>query len=204
MSLEVFMLDGQHRQAAIASLWETCQRLPGLFERATLCTPWEYQGSRLSLPDGVSVRCHQADIGYGDRPRFNRWCVTELPNLVSCDHFMVIHADGFPLNPEKWKPEFLEYDFIGAPWPDNSKPQVGNGGFCIRSRKFAQWAAKQPYDFAANEDVHLCQSLHDQAVAAGFRYAPIELAAQFSLEHEVPEFPRTLKDVFGFHGAWRL
>ena len=30
---------------------------------------------------------------------------------------MVVHADGFIVHPEMWRDEFLDYDYIGSPWP---------------------------------------------------------------------------------------
>ena len=54
------------------------------------------------------------------------------PLICVEDYNLIIHADGFAVNPEAWTDEFLNYDYIGARWGDGV---VGNGGFCLRSRK---------------------------------------------------------------------
>ena len=191
------MLDGQDYSRAWLTLVGVLSILPdNFFTRAHLVTD-KPASPRLS----DKIITHQADIAYGSRERYSKFCVFDLPKLVTEDHFMIIHTDGFPVNPHKWSDQFLHYDYIGAPWPSNMCPKpVGNGGFCIRSKRFALWCAEQGELTHENEDVHICQHLHDKAVAAGFRFAPIEIAAGFSLEIAVPEFPRTIDDVFGFHG----
>ena len=32
---------------------------------------------------------------------------------------MLIHSDGYVINPSAWRDDFLDYDYIGAPWPKN-------------------------------------------------------------------------------------
>ena len=41
---------------------------------------------------------------------------------------------------------FFDYDYIGAPWPNNFVNRVGNGGFSLRSKKFLELTAKIPYN----------------------------------------------------------
>jgi hypothetical protein len=205
MSLELFMLDGVDRIYAIRKLERVVERMPeGFFNRVHICSPWEINHTVIHGIGPAPVNCHYANIAHGNLPRFNRWCLQDLPALVEDDHFMIIHRDGFPLNATKWSDEFLQYDYIGAPWPAHKWTQshrVGNGGFCIRSRRLAQWAANQPFAGDINEDIFICCRLHDRAIAEGFKYAPLPVAARFSLEAGIPEFPgRNPNNVFGFHG----
>ena len=42
--------------------------------------------------------------------------IYELPKYVDTEYGMLVHADGFVVNPDSWRDEFLDYDYIGAPW----------------------------------------------------------------------------------------
>ena len=48
---------------------------------------------------------------------WNRAIVFDLRRYVDTDFCMLIHPDGFVVHPESWRPEFLDYDYIGSPWP---------------------------------------------------------------------------------------
>src|SRR3990167_11294478 len=43
--------------------------------------------------------------------------VYELHRYVLTSHALLIHADGYVINPDLWNPDWLQYDYIGAPWP---------------------------------------------------------------------------------------
>lgn len=65
-----------------------------------------------------------------------------LPRVVTTDFNLCVQSDGFAVNAESWDDAFLEYDYVGAPWPwmwgggpNWAGPIVGNGGFSLRSRK---------------------------------------------------------------------
>jgi hypothetical protein len=196
------MLDGSNPLRAWETLsWVEYKMPNGFFSGLHFCTHFPSLDERfLRKPDGPRVLCHSAPIHYGNRRAYSQYVIRELPKLVTAEHFMIIHRDGYPLNPEKWEDEFLKYDYIGAPW--GPEPwAVGNGGFSIRSKRLAWWAMEQPWSDTENEDWHLCVNLRKAAIAAGFTFAPLEVAARFSLETDIPALPRTLKNVFGFHGV---
>ena len=46
---------------------------------------------------------------------WNYAAIYELPKHVDTEFCILIHDDGFIVNTESWRPEFLEYDYIGAP-----------------------------------------------------------------------------------------
>src|SRR4051812_12647738 len=48
---------------------------------------------------------------------WNRQVIYELPKYIQTSHALLIHLDGYPINPHLWNPEWLHYDYIGAPWP---------------------------------------------------------------------------------------
>jgi len=206
MSVELFMIDGENRREALDVVSKVAHLLPaGFFDRLNLCSPFEIDDSAFNVA-GLTVHCHYANINQpqGHTP-LNLFYIFGLPGLMNADHAMLIHRDGYPVNPEKWDPDFLKYDYIGSIWPEwmvEDRPEhcVGSSGFCIRSKRLAQWASQIPYDGQAVwEDMWLARNLRDAAEKAGFTFAPADLAARFSLECLVKRYPRTLKDVFGFH-----
>ena len=46
---------------------------------------------------------------------YNDFCLT-LKKYTSNDFILLIQNDSFVTNLDKWTDEFLEYDYIGAPW----------------------------------------------------------------------------------------
>lgn len=55
-----------------------------------------------------------------------------IPHIVVEPYNIIVQSDGFAVNKNSWDNEFLKYDYIGARWNNGI---VGNGGFCLRSRK---------------------------------------------------------------------
>jgi hypothetical protein len=121
-------------------------------------------------------------------------------------HFLVFQWDGFPCRYELWEDDFLNYDYVGAPWPVTGCSDdyiVGNGGFSLRSRKLynliKKLGIKNDYIEGAAEDVHLCVNQRSVLESAGVRFAPSDLAAKFSRESHFHKNP-----CFGFHGISNL
>lgn len=143
---------------------------------------------------------------------WNRKIIFELFNYVETSHALLIHADGYVKNPDLWNPEWLEYDYIGAPWPLPSDsysyrtPQgeivrVGNS-VSLRSRQILELPRKlglewKPYYGFTNEDGYLCCHHRRTLESHGMKFAPIEVAKHFSKEHEIPE--NVGLDTFAFH-----
>jgi hypothetical protein len=110
-----------------------------------------------------------------------------LPELNNCvTHVLFISWDGFVVNPKAWRKQFLDYDYIGAPLPNNKIG--GNGGFCLKSKQFLKQQTKicinsfLPYNL--NEDIILSVSLRDLFIEAGCKYAPLPIAKKFAVEYE--------------------
>lgn len=111
-------------------------------------------------------------------------------------HFLCINWDGFIINPESWSDDFLQYDYIGAPWPwFNHK--VGNGGFCLKSKKFLQVQNEicKNFNVLNNEDVELSLRLRIIFESYGCKYAPSNIGYKFSTEVGYIEKNKS----FGFH-----
>ncbi len=153
----------------------------------------------------------------GSIEAYSDFCIRDLNDYVDTDFVLIVQHDGFILNPDSWSTDFLKYDYIGAPWNitewscDNFKipreligqVMVGNGGFCIRSKRFLELSSKffkeGKIPVTQPEDVALCIWHKDLFEKEGVKYAPSEIAEKFSIEGE----DRVFDKQFGFHGfAW--
>lgn len=135
---------------------------------------------------------------------YAQFCIRDLwQHITKTSHVLTIHPDGYILNPDRWQDDWLNYDYIGAPWPKGwgTGHQVGNSGFCLRSIGFLMDCSTLIHQWTGeNDDVFMCQSQRVTLEAWDNKYAPAEVAACFSLEHEVPGISIPPTDTFGFHG----
>ena len=154
----------------------------------------------------TEIQCNSID-------EWNHAIIFDLRKFVDTEFCMLIHADGWVVNPESWRPEFLDYDFIGAPWPlptddysyrtpDGEIVRVGNS-VSIRSKNMLELpyrteVAWRAYFGNTNEDGFL--TCHNRRLFQHFgaRYAPIETAKWFSRELDIPENADVDKP-FAFH-----
>jgi len=139
---------------------------------------------------------------------FSKFCIEKLTDYVDTDYALSINDDGFVINPHLWTDDFLNYDYIGAPWAPNSewcpKNRVGNGGFCLKSKKFMDLCSNIEYK-GGHDDVIVTNQYYDYFMKFSIKYAPVEVAMKFSLEMKIPECEYNLNNCFGFHGkgiAW--
>ena len=128
--------------------------------------------------------------------------IYELPKHVETDYCMLIHDDGFVVNADSWREEFLDYDYIGAPWPmpqddfsfkakDGELIRVGNS-VSLRSKKLLdlpidlnlEWKAFHGY---YNEDGYICVNYRHKYLENGMKFANIDVAKHFSHESMIPE-----------------
>lgn len=144
---------------------------------------------------------------------WNYKIIYELHNYVDTPYCFLFHADGYPIHADLWRQEFLDYDYIGAPWPlpkdsysyrtpTGEIVRVGNS-VSIRSRKLLEMPSRlhlewRSYYGNTNEDGFLC--VHNKSILEdnGIRFAPLEVAKLFSKEHEIEE-NKDIKETFAFH-----
>lgn len=128
---------------------------------------------------------------------YNRFMMTGLADHVNTSHALVMQWDGFVSEPARWSPEFLQWDYIGAPWYHRgSSGSVGNGGFSLRSRKLLHALREIDHpDTREPEDRTICVTLRPQLESMhGIRFAPLEVAQRFACEYG------PFRPAFGFHG----
>ena len=130
---------------------------------------------------------------FGSVADHDEWVMRKLPDHIDTEFFMTVQADGYVLNGSAWSDRFLEYDLIGAPWFwDNV---VGNMALCVRSLRLAKELQDAgSYPETAPMDVNICRKYRPLLEAKGFKFAPPEVAAKFSVENLPYE------GQFGWHG----
>ena len=130
--------------------------------------------------------------------------------LNGCTHVLFMEHDSGVLNPLAWDEKWMEFDYIGAPWPPHTDPgwpscdgitnAVGNGGFSLRSKRLQIAIAEllnenreDPHRFI--HDSWLCRTMRPELEQKyGIRFSDPESAAKFSCEN------RVYAGSFGFHG----
>ena len=172
-------------------------------------------------PQGTNGTTIQKVHGQGYAEAMN-WEVAGLVNYVQTDFALCIHHDGYVINPKAWRDDWLQYDFIGAPWPrlphanhpgksEFPHGRVGNTGFCLKSKAFMQAtnelrdlfvkASRRPDQYRQQYagDTFCCQHQRPALEQRGITFAPVEIAAGFSWESNIEEIPGDRPNAFGFH-----
>jgi hypothetical protein len=143
---------------------------------------------------------------------WNYAAIYELPKHVETEFCILIHDNGFIVNVDSWKDEFLEYDYLGAPWPlptDNFSYRDINGNIIrqgnsvsLRSKKLLDVPIKynlewKPFHGFTNEDGFICVNYRHVYLEDGCKFGDIDIAKYFSRETELSEN----KDLepFAFH-----
>lgn len=144
---------------------------------------------------------------------WNQAIIYELPKYIDSDYCILIHHDGYIINSDLWNPRWLDYDFVGAPWPlptdsysyrDRSGAivRVGNS-VSLRSKKLMDLVATRPMEYHYgnnNEDGQICCWERNWLEEQGCKFAPFETALRFSKEAELPENKDSLTFAFHTHG----
>ena len=142
--------------------------------------------------DHMSINSKQA---------YSKFVIQELHKYIKTDFVLIVQWDGWIINKDAWNPKFLDYDYIGAVWPWHPEGfRVGNGGFSLRSKVLCELTAEPEFVYKdRNEDDLICHINRDYLVRNQVRFAPEELARQFSFERELSNVPS-----FGFHGEYHM
>jgi len=129
--------------------------------------------------------------------------IYNLPNHIETEFAILIHDNGFIVNPNSWRQDFLDYDYIGAPWPlpvddfsyrdkDGNIIRVGNS-VSLRSKKLLDVPIKKNLEWKSfhgftNEDGFICVNYRHKYLEEGCKFADIDIAKYFSHENYLPEF----------------
>ena len=134
------------------------------------------------------------------KKEYSKFIIKELYKYIETDFVLIIQYDGYIINPDLWNDKFLDYDYIGAPWW-YSVNNVGNGGFSLRSKKLLN-TVKDLKIYHPEDDV-ICRGNRQLLESKGIKFAPEDIAKQFSYEPNNKREPFT-NHTFGFHGLGNL
>lgn len=172
--------------------------------------------TKLAVEDCIS-KCSFADVLIASDKRISVSGATHIPvefsglacadlfrwtwgQYVRTTHLLIIEWDSWIIDANRWSHFWLDYDYIGAPWPFHSTDRVGNGGFSLRSRDLLNYLIERPNAFVnrVNEDNTLCREYRNELELNGFVWAPDSVAARFAFERSIP------LPTFGFHGLFNF
>ena len=186
-----------------------------------LLTNRDFEGARYA----VEQSCRDIEFGavkiiwdekINGIDEWNRKIIYDLHKYIDTSHALLIHQDGYVINPHLWNPEWLELDYIGAPFPlpkDNFSylddlgrlQRVGNS-VSLRSKKLMEAVAKTPEEYFwyfkvkygnTNEDGYISCHNRSYLEGLGLKFATLEQAVRFSKEHDIPE--NIGIETFAFH-----
>ena len=175
----------------------------------------------------VNIRINHFNQKINFTDQYSYLTLKVMPEVVTTDYNLIIQYDGYAVNKDAWTDQFLNYDYIGAVWPYFSKNKVGNGGFCLRSKKLYnalkaidikykwsdlvkanlnpschKWTFDKfkPKSKSLPEDIIISQVYRKQLENKyKIKFAPERIANQFSIESNLSS-PWLMKS-FGFHGT---
>lgn len=131
---------------------------------------------------------------------YSDFLLTRLVDYVETSHCLVAQWDGHLLDAHRWDPEFLDYDYIGASWPQfEDGHDVGNGGFSLRSRPLMEACRSPDFRLVHPEDIAIGRANRDFLEGLGLRFAPRALADDFSAERSAD-----IAASFGYHGSFNM
>lgn len=187
----------------IQSLQESCKGID--FAEVKLVTH--------KFPENMPNDIQYVECEYVDSiMEYNKQCFFHLASYVSTSHCLLVQYDSWITNPDLWDNDWLQYDYIGAPWAYKEDAyichdlkehvRVGNGGFSLRSKKILQ--APLMYGLRLlqeqgyyNEDGNICVYHRKRLLQEGIKYAPLDVACKFSFE--TPILENYSVPSFGFH-----
>lgn len=135
-----------------------------------------------------------------DIDSWSKAAIYDLAKHITTEFCLLVHENGFVVNPEQWNPDWLNYDFIGSPWPlpeDNYSYRTPKGeiirvgnSVSLRSKKLLDLATKQPMEYHYgnnNEDGQICVWSREALIEGGCKFAPLLVAKHFGRELDMPE-----------------
>jgi hypothetical protein len=136
----------------------------------------------------------------GSSADYSNFILSKLASHLETSHCLIAQWDGHVLDARRWRPEFLQYDYIGASWPQfNDGHDVGNGGFSLRSRRLMEACQEPNFRAFHPEDLAIGRTNRTWLESRGMRFAPRALADIFAAERA-----GDLATSFGYHGVFNM
>lgn len=137
------------------------------------------------------------DLNTKNIDEWNKAIIYDLPEHIDTEYALLVHADGFVVNPESWNNDWLNYDYIGSPWGlptddfsfkdiNGVVQRVGNS-VSLRSKKLLDIPNKLNLEWKSfhgyyNEDGYICVNYRHIYEQEGCKFAPFEVAKDFGRE----------------------
>lgn len=150
---------------------------------------------------------HTDPISYYE---YNKWCLHNISDYINSDYALLFQDDGWPINPECWSDEFLDYDYVGAPIGAEQKgvmfhpeDRIGGGGFTLRSKRFMEFTKN--FEFldeqgkTPNEDTFITCMIRNEIFNNGMKICPYNIARKFVVQMPIDN-NHTIYNSFGYHG----
>nr|WP_196871769.1 DUF5672 family protein [Sphingobium sp. JAI105] len=131
---------------------------------------------------------------------YSDFMLRHMVDHIDTSHCLVAQWDGHVLDAARWQPEFLDYDYVGASWPQfDDGYDVGNGGFSLRSRRLMMACRELGFAPSHPEDIAIGRINRAWLEERGMRFAPRDIADRFAAER-AGDIARS----FGYHGVWHM
>ena len=131
---------------------------------------------------------------------YSQFLLSRMVDHIETSHCMIAQWDGHVLDAEAWRPDFLDYDYIGASWPQFTDGyDVGNGGFSLRSRAMMENCRHPDFQSFHPEDIAIGRGNRGWLESRGMRFPSRALADCFSAERAGDPSAS-----FGYHGVWHM
>jgi len=131
---------------------------------------------------------------------YSAFMLASLLDYVATSHCLVAQWDGHVLDAGRWRDAFLEYDYVGASWPQfDDGHDVGNGGFSLRTRRLMELCRDPIFVPVHPEDLAIGRTNRAWLEREGMRFAPRDLADSFAAERSGDPL-----SAFGYHGVWNM
>ena len=205
---------------AVTSVWvpQTVESMLRCVQQVDFAEVKLVTHQRLDLPKEIRLE-------YGSHLKslkdYSHYMIYNLHKHVETPYALIVQHDGYIKNPEKWRNDFYNYDYIGAVWehepedPFGNRILVGNGGFSFRSRKLIELPQKVWVPWETNEgdfykkekaiwygeDTNIC--VHNRHIYEknGCKFAPPEVAVHFSQESQTNMTEGVVP--FGYHRVFK-
>lgn len=225
MSISISCIATIYYEKSLRAIEKTLQNVPGIskiywFSNIKLPTDLWHGYQIINIP----IKPFDQNQNFNEAYSF--LTLKQIPRIIDTDYNLIVQYDGYAVNKSSWTDDFLKYDYIGAVVKWFPKRQnVGNGGFSLRSRKLYQaiktldikYQTKDLLKFKIKphklfkdkfngkkglsipED-YILSVLYQPFLEKeyGIRFAPEEIADQFSIESKVES--KWVGRSLGFHG----
>ena len=119
---------------------------------------------------------------------------------IRAEHVLIFQMDSVLCSMSPWRAEdFLQYDFVGAPWIDRwYGMDIGNGGLSLRKvSTMIKITETFKFNETENEDIFFARGIYKlrDADQSSVQIPPVHVAVKFS--YEAGELPRLAS--FGVH-----